>query len=262
MKISKSIKNKTKEKVEKVVLEDLKNVKEVLDQHNIEFWLDCGTLLGAVRDKRFIPWDCDVDLGTWEKDIVKIVSACVDLQSKNFKIELGRNGIGLKKKTSFVPISILFYRLSNGKAIKEWGPYKVNQSFQRLMNIFFWTLLTPYYGKVSPKRMLGVKNFIRLNLSYVSYLVPHFIKRWAAKIELKRGQRYMSIIPAYHFTNLSTMKFYGMEFRIPSKTEEYLIYRYGRDWRVPKRNWNGAKQDGTIFENDDKSFNKNLWLKS
>ena len=38
-----------------------------------------------------------------------------------------------------------------------------------------------------------------------------------------------------------------MEFNVPAKTEEYLSYRYGNDWRVPKKNWDTVGDDGGIF---------------
>lgn len=41
----------------------LKNVIEFLNENNIDYWADGGTLLGAVRDKNHIPWDDDEDLG-------------------------------------------------------------------------------------------------------------------------------------------------------------------------------------------------------
>jgi len=60
---------------EKAAVEALKEVKEVLDEYNIEFWLDLGTLLGAVRSGKFIPWDHDIDLDVWYKECTKIESA-------------------------------------------------------------------------------------------------------------------------------------------------------------------------------------------
>ena len=39
-----------------------------------------------------------------------------------------------------------------------------------------------------------------------------------------------------------------MNFNIPSDAKNYLEYRYGKRWEIPKKDWIGAEQDGTIFE--------------
>ncbi len=45
------------------MLELLTFTHQLLDAQGIPHWLDWGTLLGAVRNGEFIPWDDDVDLG-------------------------------------------------------------------------------------------------------------------------------------------------------------------------------------------------------
>jgi len=42
---------------------DLREIKEVFDANNTEFFLLFGTCLGAVRNKNIIEWDYDIDIG-------------------------------------------------------------------------------------------------------------------------------------------------------------------------------------------------------
>jgi hypothetical protein len=37
-----------------------------------------------------------------------------------------------------------------------------------------------------------------------------------------------------------------MKFRVPAETEEYLSYRYGKDWRTPKKDYIFYEDDGAI----------------
>ena len=51
-------------------LEMLRDVKTVFDESGLVYWLDFGTLLGAIRHKRTLYWDGDFDLSTLDSEML------------------------------------------------------------------------------------------------------------------------------------------------------------------------------------------------
>lgn len=45
---------------------------KLAQEHSIEYWLDYGTLLGAIRHNGFIPWDDDIDISMTEENLAKL----------------------------------------------------------------------------------------------------------------------------------------------------------------------------------------------
>ena len=66
---------KTKGKLRQIqlqILEMLKLFDDICKRNNINYWIESGTLLGAVRHKGFIPWDDDVDVCILRDDVEKL----------------------------------------------------------------------------------------------------------------------------------------------------------------------------------------------
>ncbi len=79
------------EKYKKITLEEHKNImlnilkefRDYCDKNNLRYFLDAGTLLGAVRHKGYIPWDNDADVCMPREDYNRFLSL---MAQKNDKI--------------------------------------------------------------------------------------------------------------------------------------------------------------------------------
>lgn len=66
------------DKIHKVSLYILLQFDKICREHDLTYFLDSGTALGAVRHSGFIPWDDDVDVGMPRKDYERFIRLSQD----------------------------------------------------------------------------------------------------------------------------------------------------------------------------------------
>lgn len=68
-----SRKEMTQEEQKQVMLNIMIAFAAFCDEHGLQYFLDAGTLIGAIRHKGFIPWDDDIDVNMPRKDYDEFV---------------------------------------------------------------------------------------------------------------------------------------------------------------------------------------------
>lgn len=79
------IKNETisLDEQKKIMLDILTEFAAFCEENNLKYYLDAGTLLGAVRHKGFIPWDNDMDICLMRSDYDRMIDI---LQKRDYKL--------------------------------------------------------------------------------------------------------------------------------------------------------------------------------
>ncbi len=89
----------------------LHDVTSQMEQADIPYWLEGGTLLGIIREDRLLPWDNDMDISINETDKTKLFKIIPRLILKGYRISIKRfkRDIGPFKKGEFRMIKVRNY---------------------------------------------------------------------------------------------------------------------------------------------------------
>ncbi len=67
-----------------LIYQMLKVIDQLFTEHNIPYWIDGGTVLGAVRHNGIIPWDDDADLVYYSEDEERILALADEFAKYGF----------------------------------------------------------------------------------------------------------------------------------------------------------------------------------
>jgi len=217
-----------------------KKVKEILEENNIDYWLSFGALLGYVRDKRFIPWDRDIDIATWdigkiEKLESKFKEKKLTMKIKYKDLEYETTTVQIKDTTlpkeTIFHIDIYEFISKDGKPV--WK-YMVRANIaSRIVNAMYNALKSP----PSPKKMERYTESQKILVKFTNK-IPFFIRpatiRLLKRIDIKLANKLFIVFPKL---KIQTVNFYGMKVKIPVEPEKHLEVIYGKNWKIPDKSF-------------------------
>lgn len=65
----------------------MKDIHEVFEKHKLVYWIDSGTLLGAVRHQGIIPWDGDIDIGLQFEDGFRFQQLIPEFEKLGYEVD-------------------------------------------------------------------------------------------------------------------------------------------------------------------------------
>ena len=226
---------------------------EICDKHNIKYYLVCGSALGAVKYKGFIPWDDDIDIGILRPDYNRFLEIAQNELPEwcflqNYRTESLFPQIYSKirnSNTTFIEKSFADLSINQGIFIDVFpidGHPKKDLSkfvFKFKMKVNAWIRYSIFKKHPNPRiqsrnkilRAFGVHKFARMSHKYLEKLLTKYsVDNSDLWCNYGNWQGELEYAPKWHYGDGIFGEFEGLKVRIPENFDAYLTQKYG-DWR-------------------------------
>ena len=247
-----------------ICLEILKEIDRVCEKHNILYWLDSGSMLGAVRHNGFIPWDDDLDIKMYRDDYEKFLAVAPQELKKQYFLQTHQTDseyplffAKVRKNNTFIDEK-RYRRLKIHKGIyvdifpvdKLGSNIKVAKKHCRKLRVFyfFYLLLERKVDtNTTDKYYLFFKiiRFFFIPLSFFKERFRKIFEKGLIKYNSTTDSRFIgsvsvlqsgkSIYEKEWFSGFFKHQFEDMEANIPIGYDEFLKSQYGDYMKLPPK---------------------------
>ena len=235
-------------------LEMLEEVKRICQKHDIHFFLTAGSLIGAVRNKKSIPWDDDLDIGMLREDFEKFRKvAPKELNEKYYysswttdsnvhfyfdKIRLKDTYFSTNYSSNFEIIDgvfvdfIIYDQTANTKLFQG-----IHSFFMQLM---CYLIYLKWLDCIPPKHRLAAA-VLHPVLKLFSYRFLHKTYDYVARFyHNKKHQKYLldggtkkklGAFPRSYLTEIEWVEFDGVKVPIPAQYDKFLSFFQGENYK-------------------------------
>lgn len=225
------------------LLDILKEFDAICQKHHVPYWLDSGTLIGAVRHGGFVPWDDDIDVCVLKKDQKRLRDImCRELKSSLLYLDEKVDSAYPRKWARIV-------KRNTEKSNTVW----MDIFFMENGNKTLFNIVNNTYGKCyRRKKKLVEANLWERTAALIVYPFGWFIMQlvriigrcfFSNTLVFDYGGVFTSIRMMDEIFPLTQLEFEGMSFNAPKHWDSYLRRIYNDYTEIPSEHLRHVHND-------------------
>ena len=271
--------NDTLRKVQLAMLDIAKDIKHACEILGINYILDSGTLLGAVRHQGFIPWDDDLDIGMLRNDYEVFIKEAPSILGNKYFLQTWDSDSQYampfakvrRNNSCYIEAGAFSSSMHNGIYVDvfPWDVFPEDIKKQKWQGRWIWVLkrLIMMKCKYTPWRA-DAHPFVK----YIAYLPIRFLALFLTKDIIKKKYKEISTIfntekskyyyeqggaskygrfiaPVNCFSRFEELIFENEKFKGPHDADSYLKANYGDYMVLPpeEKRHNRHKIEKIVF---------------